>query len=172
MEDNKKIKLLEEIAESSKKIVKLLEENPKVLGNEFVSTDSSMGEVGQVQSSSELGDWDTFLKSKKTKNAYYIVALAVHYLTEGDKNKNIEKKRLKQFLEEEVLEMNGRDVDQDIGHAVGSYGYVSSVGKGKYKINAATRKIVNTLPNEEPLKNLSKKYQKNKRKSNAKKKTE
>ena len=116
--------------------------------------------------------WDDFFKEKETKKHYFIVALAVYYLTNGNSDKIVEKKVLESFLSEEVSDMNGRNVGQDIRHAVGDYGYISSAGHGKYKINAVTRKIVSQLPDEDSLKNLSKKYHRGGRKKYAKKKTE
>ena len=158
--------------ENEKAIIKLLEEIRDLLKNQSVSAERTANNPTKGESKLIPSEWDTFFQEKETKNYYFIVALAVCYLTNGNSDQVVEKKALESFLEAEVSLMNGRNINQDIQQTVGTYGYISSAGYGKYKINATTREIVSQLPNEDSLKNLPKKYHKSKRKKHGKKKTE
>ncbi len=158
--------------ENEKVIIKLLEEIRDLLKNQSVSAERTTNNPTKGELKLIPNEWDTFFQEKETKNYYFIVALAVYYLTNGSSNEVIEKKALESFLETEVSLMNGRNIGKDIQHSIGTYGYISGAGHGKYKINATTREIVSQLPNEDSLKNISKKYHKSKRKKHGKKKTE
>ena len=154
------------------KIIEILEEIRDLLKSHILGVQNEKQKnniTKSVSHSVKLSDWDTFFESKKTDNPYYIVALALHYLSQGDTGKSVEKKELKSFLENNVQIMNGRDVGADIGHTFTTYGYISSAGYGKYKTNTTAKEIVSTLPDEESLKSLSKKYEKHKGKKGRKK---
>lgn len=162
---------------NGKKIIELLEEIRDLLKEgrspAHMSTSFSQTESGASTDKSSVDQWDDFFKGNRTKNPYYIIALAVHYLTKGDAAVGVKKKDLRSFLEENVIEMNGVDVGTCIGHTVGMYGYINSAGYGAYKINAVTREIVSKLPDEDALRELPKKYTgSNKRKGYAKKETQ
>lgn len=108
---------------------------------------------------------NAFFREKKSKNnTYYTIALAVYVLTKGDSKEAVERQSLVDFLNDNVEEMHARNVAQDISSTLTKYGYISSSGSKRYKINALTKKIVETLPNEEKLKDLPKRYERQRRK--------
>lgn len=152
------------------RIIEVLEEIRDILKGRSTPVDVPTQNTEKESTMSHLpGQWDNFFQSKETSNPYYIIALAVWHLTGGDSDRSVEKKELKPFLQEEVSEMNGRDISQDITHTLTTYGYIGNTGRGKYKVNATTRKIVFNLPNEDLLKNLPKRYGGNRKKKHGKK---
>ena len=144
--EERQIELLSEIRDLLREITKMF----------------SKQEILPKEKSKPKDNWSSFFSSKQTKNSYFIVALALYYLTDGDEAKIIKTKELKEFLEINVADMNGKNINTIITHTLSIYGYIHSAGHGKYRINATTKTIVETLPDEASLKNISKKYEKRK----------